>query len=127
MQPVVFAPGWANYSAIPNAGDFYEDVRYFKDVSNVVHLQGLAWHPGEYPQPNSALASLIFTLPPGYRPQRAVIVSGTGNCDGTDGDPALGDMDAKCRVEIYPDGSVYLLDRWFPSIMSLTSISFRAQ
>jgi hypothetical protein len=42
LTPVTFLPGWTNY------GDPYEEVRFFKDSSNVVHLQGLALRTAGY-------------------------------------------------------------------------------
>jgi hypothetical protein len=122
MRPVTFAAGWSNYADF--YGDpQYEKVRFFKDASDVVHLQGLAARSaGDYwTTPAEADGSPIFVLPPGYRPSHRLIVVAAGNCEAGNTD-----ADGKCRVDILPDGRVTVNDT-LPSIISLTAITFRAK
>jgi hypothetical protein len=119
MHPVTFQPGWYNYADFYN-DPTYEKVRFFKDASAVVHLQGLAAYPvGYWTTPVEADGSPIFVLPQGYRPSRRLIVVGAGNCQ-----VGSTDVDGKCRVDIFPDGRVTLNDT-LPSVLSFTSITFR--
>jgi hypothetical protein len=123
MQSVTFQPGWAHYSVWSGGDTSYEDVRFFKDLSGVVHLQGLAGNQaGNHWQPTGGAAQHLFTLPAGYRPARALVVSASGNCA-----PASTEMDSICRLTITPDGKVFLDDPWFPSLISFTSLTFRVQ
>jgi hypothetical protein len=119
MRPVEFAPGWFNYADFFHDPS-YEKVRFFKDESDVVHLQGLATYPvGYWLTPVEADGSPVFVLPPGYRPSHRLIVVAGGNCLAGNTD-----IDGKCRVDIFPDGRVTLNDT-LPSVLSLSSITFR--
>ena len=120
LRPVAFAEGWDDYADV-YADPTYERVRFFKDESDVVRLQGLAARKdGDYWRtPVEADGSPIFVLPPKYRPARRLIVVGAGNCE-----VGNTDADGKCRVDILPDGRVTLNDT-LPSIVSLSSITFR--
>jgi hypothetical protein len=122
MRPVTFAAPWQNYADL--YGDpTYEKVRFFKDASDVVHLQGLAALPPGFfwTTPVEADGSTVFVLPPRYRPSRRLIVVAAGNCE-----VGSTDADGKCRVDILPDGRVTVNDT-LPSILSLTSITFRVE
>ena len=119
MRPVAFAPGWFNYADHFN-DPTYEKVRFFKDESDVVHLQGLATFPvGYWTTPVDADGSQLFVLPPRYRPSHRLVVVAAGNCQ-----VGSTDVDGKCRVDILPDGRVTLNDT-LPSVLSLSSITFR--
>lgn len=90
-----------------------EGATFFKDLSGVVHLQGLV----TCVRASEACISEIFYLPPGYRPAKNLIF-------GTD---STGTKHSK--IDIYPDGAV----RWFSAngddatgYLSLSGISFRA-
>ena len=55
---------------------------------------------------------------PEHLSRLALITVGGGNC--TPGSVAL-----TCRVDILPDGKVFLTDSYVPSILSFTGITFR--
>lgn len=54
---------WVNY------GGAFQDVRYRKDSSGVVHVQGLV---------KSGTAATVFTLPAGYRPDESLVFATWG-------------------------------------------------
>ncbi|MGQ0629170.1 MAG: hypothetical protein ACT4PL_13855 [Phycisphaerales bacterium] len=91
---------WVNYGA------GYADAAYFKDSVGVVHIRGTIrdGDPG----------SLIFVLPAGYRPNaRLIFVGWSGS--------------AATRVDILPDGRVYVLGTVSNGWLSLEGFSFRAE
>jgi hypothetical protein len=100
LQTPVFQPGWSNY------GGAFGNASYYKDKENRVHLDGLA-------QTSSIpVNSVIFNLPPGYRPPHLLIFMVLNNTNMT-------------RIDIYPDGNVRVpvgVPGWF----NLTGISFRS-
>jgi hypothetical protein len=77
--------GWLNGDL---AGS--RQVGYFKDLSGVVHLQGLADHSGVTNQE-------IFTLPPGMRPAKVTTFAATS------GGPTYEHV----YVNVYNDGRVF--------------------
>ena len=115
-----FGTGWSNYADFFN-DPTYEKVCFFKDASGVVHLQGLAFNAFFWTVPVEPDGSTIFVLPHDFRPAGRVVVVGAGNCQ-----VGNTDVDGKCRVDILANGRVTLNDT-LPSVLSLTSITFRAK
>ncbi|MBT3820222.1 MAG: hypothetical protein HOG04_02390, partial [Nitrospinaceae bacterium] len=92
--------GWQYYGSGWNTPGFY------KDSDGRVHLRGLVRY--------GSTGGPIFTLPAGYRPaQMELIVTETG-------DPV-----ANGRIDILPDGGVWLR-RGANSYVTLDGLSFRA-
>lgn len=106
-----FSASWSNF------GDVYQMVGFHRD-RGYVHLRGLArWH---YVQTSSAY-SVVFYLPPGYRPAKQEVFAASTQYDSIDG-----------RVDVRPDGAVQV-QRGVPGgstsgeqgWVSLSGISFR--
>lgn len=74
-----FANSWVNY------GSPYQDARFMKDATGVVHIQGLV--------KDGTIGDAFFTLPAGYRPDDQIYFANLSN-------GALG------SVEIHSDGTV---------------------
>lgn len=87
---VTYAAGWANLGAP------YEEVRYYKDLSGLVHLEGYTTRTGAAFAFAGAGAT-IFTLPVGFRPEKNMDFVDRGH-DGTRGYPVI--------IRVLPDGSV---------------------
>jgi hypothetical protein len=68
------------------------DIRYRKDASGVVHIQGLVEEAGAYD-------SIVFTLPTGYRPVGSVIISAQ---------TSLAAQNYNCILEITSTGEVHI-------------------
>lgn len=79
----VFAP---NLGAYPGFGQ----VRYFKDLSGIVHIKGIVGATGSVP-----VFTTLFTLPVGYRPYDQIFF------------PTLVTGNALNRVDILPTGEVF--------------------
>lgn len=93
--------GWQDY------GTAYESANYWKDKCSVVHLSGMV-KGGSITD-----GSVIFTLPPGYRPnapEKFITVS----------------VNAICILDIYTNGNVTIRAGANASWVSLSGISFRA-
>ena len=91
-----FANGWTNYA------NSYSSGRYMKDAGGIVHLDGLLCG-GSGPR--------IFTLPPGYRPDKNLIFDTATN------------PNANGQATVYTDGAVHMFagdSGWF----SLSGLSF---
>ena len=98
----VLLNGWSNYDT-----GYYSQVGFFKDLSGVVHIRGLAKRID-----NSA--STIFILPAGYRPAyRGIYIVGS----------APGSFR---RVDVEPDGTVFI-DAPNSDWLSIEGISFRGE
>jgi hypothetical protein len=101
-----FEPDWSIFTQ----GGFAE-ARYYKDLSGIVHLEGLVWYQG------SSSPSTAFYLPAGYRPNASHVAL------------ALNLQNSQpVQVVINPDGAV----RIFPlsggtiaqALVSLTGVQF---
>jgi hypothetical protein len=92
-----FAPNWKNFAM------GYAVAGFYKDREGVVHLQGTVEGNGT--------TSLVFTLPPGYRPAAYQPLPGIGN-----GVPTT--------VTVRESGEVISNN---PEIVSLNGITFRAE
>lgn len=93
--PLAFKNGWTNY------GNTYAEGAYTKTSAGLVALKGLV---------KSGSSNVIAVLPVGYRPASNIIFEVASNS-------------AAGRLDIYPDGSVYMyvgVNSWF----SLEGISF---
>ena len=93
-----FAPTWENLPEGAVAAAFY------KDREGVVHLQGIVGGDGT--------KSLIFTLPPAYRPAD------------TQAFPALGNGGVLALINVGSSGEVFSSDK---DLVNLNGITFRAQ
>jgi len=96
--------GWQDYL------DGYHPVRYYKDLSGIVHLTGLI--------KGGAVISHIFKLIDGYRPDSTVIF------------PTHASTNSTVRIDIFKDGHVYFnyQGEWESSSwVSLDGISFLAE
>ena len=83
----------------------YDYPKYYKDVSGIVHLSGVA---SVQPHMDS-----FFILPTGYRPKTRLIF-------------ATYDNDGVCRLDVTPDGKVQATFKATAGYISLCGISFRA-
>jgi hypothetical protein len=102
LQTPVFQSGWVN-----NGGG-YAPLSYYKDKEGRVHLAGVVYNAA--PGPNS----IIFKLPPGYRPTAGGILVFPAMNGGT-----------SIILEVTPSGDVVvpaIIGGW----ISLDGISFRA-
>lgn len=95
-QAVVFQNSWANY------GSGFHEAGYYKDFFGRVHLRGLV---------ASGVSSVIFTLPPGYRPAFSYIFTA----------PSAGAY-GEVRINSAGEVSMAFGD---PSWISLSGISFK--
>lgn len=82
----------------PNLGSYpgFGQVRYFKDLSGIVHFKGLMGATASV-----ASGSMLFTLPVGFRPYDNVLfpaVIGNG----------IGTNTGMFRIDVYPTGEVYV-------------------
>jgi len=80
----VFAPNLGSYPG-------YGEVKYYKDLSNIVHFKGLVGATGSVPY-----GTILFNLPVGFRPADAILF------------PTLVTGNALNRITIQPDGNVYV-------------------
>jgi hypothetical protein len=76
--------GWVNFAPTQTVGDF-QWVRYWKDASNQVHVQGLI--------KSGTLNVPIFYLQPGFRPATRILFVSIAS-------------EAVARVDVNADGSV---------------------
>lgn len=90
---------WTNYNST------YSPAGYFKDKNGIVYIRGLV--------KGGTLATTVFTLPAGYRPQYSMILSQACST-------------GFCRVDVRSDGSVMITANGSTSYTSLEGISFRA-
>lgn len=95
----LFQNGWRDF------GGEYEEVLYWKDKNNIVHLSGML--SGGTTTPQTALVN----LPVGYRPRKREIF------------PAVA-ADTSCVIEVVYNGDV-LIRNQVGSWVSLSGISFR--
>lgn len=112
-QPA-FTTGWRHYSAGASA---YGKVRFYKDYSGIVHLEGVAETTA------TPLTPLVYTLPPGYCPVQQQIIGCI--CNAPSGTQLL------CRVEILSTGDIQVQNPAYTvftsgSWLSLNDIHFRA-
>ena len=116
----VEVPGNTFYPAYHQYGDGFQAVRFYRDVFNVVHIEGLAAENGNF-------GPEIFHLPAGWRPAARHVFSAIGQ-EESSSRPSVG------RVDVSPDGRVTLEsppdtnDSDFEqlSYLSLDGISFLA-
>jgi hypothetical protein len=99
---------------------------FYKDPYGVVHLVGAVAGDGDTggdtfcnaTEPGQVEDAIVFTLPAGYRPENATVLS-AGNSQGV----VLGDDDVSLAGETIPAGSVLALDQ---ELMIIDGSSFRA-
>jgi len=111
-QPV-FPTGWRHYSAGSSA---YGRVRFYKDYSGVVHLEGLAETTATPGSP------IVYTLPAGYAPSQQQIIGCIG---------FVGGAQTYVRVEILQTGDIQVQNPAYTAFvagswLSLCDIHFRA-
>ena len=99
----VFQNGWGNYTPLSTS---YNEVGFYKDSNNIVHLQGLVRQ--------GTVVSVIFRLPAGYRPNKIHII-------GTLSNNALG------QVRIEADGDVVSQSPNSNTWVSLDGLTFLAE
>lgn len=104
IQTPTLLGGWAAY------GSGFAPPGFWKDKEGVVHLQGLAGNPAPVPIDGT----LLFTLPPGYRPSNGTVIFSVLNND------QLG------RIDIGDNGNVIIASISSNAWINLTGISFRA-
>ena len=92
----VFANGWLAY------GSTYDAPSYWKDLSGVIHLQGML--------KSGTLAAAAFTLPVSYRPTADLVFAVFSNS-------AFGWVNVRSTGDVQPNGSNVSV--------SLSGISFR--
>ncbi len=104
--------GWHAAEAVgPGAGGDFNEPGYFRDLSGVVHLRGIA-DGGPVPGITNLFRSVLFHLPPGYRPELQMVL----HCQ------AFGQQ--LCRLDISASGDVILRTE-YTSWISLDGLSFR--
>lgn len=92
-----FQNSWTNF------GGAHEIVSFWKDLSGVVHLQGLA--------NGGASGTAIFTLPPAYRPSLEIVFCVLASTVG--------------RLDIMPNGDVLTNGANSAGWLSLSGLTFR--
>lgn len=97
-KPIPYANGWVLFDSAWGGGN------YWKDRNNVVHIQGIV---------KNGTNSTICTLPAGYRPTQQLIFESTSN-------------DARCRVDVYPDGRVIAGGGYNNAWVSLSNVHYYA-
>jgi hypothetical protein len=100
-QVPLLVNGWINY------GFGFAPSAYYKDKEGRIHLQGLISGG------TTAAGTLLFVLPPGYRPVAGILMF-TVNSAGSPG-----------RIDVLPNGEVKLMQASTSSYLNLTGISFR--
>lgn len=95
-QPA-FENSWVNFDTT------FQAARFWKDVVGIVYVEGLV--------KSGAIPTTIFTLPAGYRPDKAHVFSALSN-------------NAVGRVDVGPDGKV-VAQVGNTAWISLSGISFR--
>jgi len=93
-----FQNSWTNYDPVN-----WDTCCFFKDLSGIVHLQGLVM---------GGTSGIIFTLPSGYRPPKNVLFVVDSN-------------NAFARVDIAPSGTVTAFPGYSSIFLSLSGITFR--
>lgn len=101
VQPAALQNGWVNH------GGGFADAGYWKDREGVVHLQGLI-RSG-----TTDLSTVLFTLPPAYRPSARHIFMVLSNNSPT-------------RIDVLGNGDVLLSNTASNQWLSLSGIYFRA-
>jgi len=109
-----FPTGWRHYSAGASA---YGKVRYYKDYTGIVHLEGVAETTATPGSP------LVYSLPAGYRPVQQQLIGCIAN--------APSGTQVLCRVEILVTGDIQVQNPAYTvftsgSWLSLCDIHFRA-
>jgi hypothetical protein len=100
IQPPAFQNGWINH------GGGFTDAGFWKDKEGLVHIQGLIKNGG------TALNTILFTLPLGYRPPDRQIYTVLSN-------------NIVSRIDILDNGDVIITSAASSLWLNLTGIYFR--
>jgi hypothetical protein len=111
-QPAFVSP-WRSYAG---GGSAYGKIRFYKDYTGIVHLDGLAETTG------TPSGSVIFTLPIGYRPSQQAVVIARGSPGGTETAVQLNVMTNGDVAVLTPAAASFTSGSW----LSLANIHFRA-
>jgi hypothetical protein len=111
-----FLNGWSNTKL--SIGDFPESVAFYKDQEGVVHLRGTAI--------SGTSNSIIFKLPPGYRPANGKFIREPVACGGAgcpNGAGSIGINGSHTKLPAAEGGVVAPIEA---TAVSLDGVTFRA-